>query len=292
MFDLEQHIGEWRQAQTAALGGRAEVIDELESHLREEMGRLMQSGQAPEQAWHTALARLGTPRQLATEFGKVSATGALGWIPARVVLSIYLALAVGLTWLLFVRWRDGKIGVLLASHQFTITLGYTAAFAVGTLAVWAIFTRAISGWDARRNDALQAMVLRLAAGGLALTCFGVVLGAWWARDHLGRYWDWDPREVGGLGVLAWQAIMLLCLLRPRRRAGMLLGVTANIIVSLASFGPVLIEPLISTRPLQVRPHAYGFVPLYVGWLLAGFVASQLLIFAVAFVPEAWGRKRA
>jgi hypothetical protein len=65
MFDLEQHIREWRQAQTAALGGRTEAIDELESHLREEMNRLVQSGQAMEQAWDTALTRLGAPGQLA-----------------------------------------------------------------------------------------------------------------------------------------------------------------------------------------------------------------------------------
>ena len=39
MFDLEERIRHWRQAQAHALGGRAEVLDELESHLREEFAQ-------------------------------------------------------------------------------------------------------------------------------------------------------------------------------------------------------------------------------------------------------------
>src|SRR5215831_16437262 len=82
MFDLEERIRHWRQAQAHALGGRAEVLDELESHLREEVQRLVAAGQTPGSAWETALAHLGDPRQLAAEFGKVSPPGALGWLPA------------------------------------------------------------------------------------------------------------------------------------------------------------------------------------------------------------------
>jgi ABC-type transport system involved in cytochrome c biogenesis permease subunit len=29
---------------------------------------------------------------------------------------------------------------------------------------------------------------------------GVVLGGWWAADNLGRFWGWDPKEIGGLSV--------------------------------------------------------------------------------------------
>jgi len=288
MFDLEQHIREWRQAQAAALGGGGEVIDELESHLREEVSRLQQSGQALEQAWATALARLGAPGQLATEFAKVPEVRPLGWLPARVVLAMYSILAVGLAWLLFVRWRDGRAGLLLGVHVLTVTLGYMAAFAVGALSVWAIVTRVIVGWDARRNEGLRAIALRLSATGLTLTGIGVVLGGFWAHENWGRSWNWDMREIGGLGVVVWQATMLLCLLRSRRRAAMLLGVTANIIVSLAWFGPALIEPLISPGGNQHGLHSYG-VPVYLGWLLGGFVAGHVLIFAAAFVPERWVR---
>jgi hypothetical protein len=287
MFDLEQHIREWRQAQAAALGGRAEAIDELESHLREEMNRLVQSGLAMEKAWDTALTRLGAPGQLAIEFGKLP-TRPFDWLPARVILGIYISLAIGLAWLLSVQWLGGKAGLLLGAHVLTVTLGYTAAFAVGALAVWAILTRVISGWDIRRNEALRAIALRLSAGGLALTGMGVLLGGFWAQENMGRFWGWDPREIGGLGVLAWQATVLFCSLRPRRRAVMLLGVAANVIVSLAWFGPTVIEPLLSTRESGL--HSYG-VPAYVGWLLACFVVSQLLIFAAAFVPEGWVRRR-
>jgi hypothetical protein len=284
MFDLEQQIRDWRRTQAAALGERPELLDELESHLREDMQRLTQAGQRPEEAWVAAVARLGSSGQLAAEFAKLPPAGPFAWMPVRAVTAVFIILAVGIAWLLLARWSEGRIGLLLGAHVLTVILGYSSAFAIGTLAIWAILTRSLSGWDDRRNEALQAVSRWLSAVGLGLTATAVILGACWASENLGRFWGWDPREIGGLCVLALNAITLLLLRHPRRRTGMFLGVTGNIVVSLAWFGPALIEPLISTKPLQLRPHSYGF-PLYLGWVLAGFVASQLLIMACAFAPE-------
>src|SRR5262249_54274987 len=100
MFDLEERTRHWRQAQAHALGGRAEVLGELESHLREEVQRLVAAGQTPEIAWETALARLGDPRQLAAEFAKVSPPGALGWLPARVAVTVLAVLGLVIAWLI------------------------------------------------------------------------------------------------------------------------------------------------------------------------------------------------
>jgi hypothetical protein len=292
MFDLERQIRDWRQTQAVAVGERPELLDELESHLREETQRLTQSGRPPEEAWLTAVARLGTPGQLAAEFAKLPPAGPFAWIPVRAVVAVFVMLAIGVTWLLFARWSEGRIGLLLVAHVLTVTLGYSSAFAIGTLAVWAILTRANSGWDDRRNEALHAISRWLSALGLGLTAVGVILGGCWASENLGRFWGWDPREIGGLCVLALDAIMLLLLLRPRRRAAMFLGVIANIVVSLAWFGPALIEPILSTKPLQLRAHSYGFAPLYIGWLVVGFVVSQLLVMACAFAPAARRRESA
>ena len=280
MFDLEERIRHWRQAQSHALGGRAEVLDELESHLREEVQRLVAAGQTPASAWETALARLGDPRQLAAEFGKVSAPGALGWLPARVVVALLALLGLGLAWVIGTNLLQGQFGVLLASHVFTIALGYSTTFAVGFLAVWALLSRVVTGTEARQGEGFRAAAVALAATGLVLTAVGVVLGGWWAADNLGRFWGWDPKEIGGLSVLVWNAVLLLWL-RYRPAAvlvGMVLAGVGNVVVSLSWFGPALLEHRFS----------YGFGPS-----LLGFVIVQLLLLLLALVPAGWlARQRA
>jgi hypothetical protein len=276
VFDLEQQIRQWRQAQGAALGGRADVLAELEGHLREEVQRQVQEGHTPEAAWESALARLGAPQQLAAEFAKVAP--AASWLPARLVLFVPAVAAVVLAWLLVADLRRGAtLSPLLAVHVLAVTLGYTSTFAVGALAAWAVLSRAVGGWDARRSAALRAAAWKLTIPGLALTAVGVVLGGWWAQQNWGRFWDWDLKETGGAAVVAWYALMLACLCGRRfgDRAALLLGVAGNVVVSLSWFGPALVPG----RGL----HAYGY-PTYLAWLLGGFVFTQLLVLGLALVP--------
>jgi len=273
MFDLEQQIRQWRQTLPDALRGRAEVIEELEGHLREEVHRLVQAGQPPERAWEAALERLGTPQQLAGEFGKLPARPA-AWLPARLVLLALAGVGGGLAWLLVPRLLQGQTEPLLAAHVFAVTVGYTAMFALGTLAVWSLLARAVRGWNDQRAASLRYYALRLTLIGLGFTTVGVVLGGYWAMDHLGRFWGWDARELGGLAVLVWYGVLLGCL-RWRlsaRLAAMLLGVAGNIVVSLSWFGPPLIGGL----------HSYGYGRY--GLFLLAFVASQLLFLLLALVP--------
>jgi hypothetical protein len=272
VFDLEGRIQQWRQALAGTLGDRPEAIDELEGHLREEVQRLVQSGQAPERAWETAVRRLGEPGRLAEEFAKVPAAP---WLPARLVALALAVLAAGLAWWLLSRLGHGAFGPLLACHVFAVTLGYTLTFAVGALAGWSLVARAMAGRDARRAEAFRSTAWKLSALALALTAAGVLLGGWWARDHLGHFWGWDSREIGGLGVLAWDGLLLACLLRRRAALpGMLLGVLGNMVVSLSWFGPIL---------LAAPPHADGF-PATLRLLLAGFLMTQLLLLCLVFVP--------
>jgi hypothetical protein len=277
MFDIERAIREWREAQAAALGSRPEVVDELEGHLREELRRLLATGQPAERAWQTALARLGAPGQLAAEFAKVPASA--GWLPAKLALFLPVAVGILAVWAIVA----SNFQPLLATHVFAVTVGYTATFAIGALAVWSIFTRALSGWDERRATALRAAAWKLTLGGLVLTAVGVVLGSWWARDNLGRWWGWDPVEVGGLSVLVWYCLALACLAwgATGGRIDMLLGLIGNVVVGLSWFVPTL-----------ARGHGYaGLSPVVV--LLCGFVLAQVLILGVLFVPAGrWARQRA
>jgi hypothetical protein len=64
MFDLEKAITSWRR-QIAAEGLISpEVLDELESHLREEIERQVRSGVSEERAYEAGISSIGDTRAL------------------------------------------------------------------------------------------------------------------------------------------------------------------------------------------------------------------------------------
>ncbi len=71
MFDLEQSIAEWRRQMLAEAIRNPSVVDELESHLREDVEWHMQSGLSGREAFQTAVQRIGQPSLLKCEFEKV-----------------------------------------------------------------------------------------------------------------------------------------------------------------------------------------------------------------------------
>jgi hypothetical protein len=71
MFDLEQAISAWRR-QLAAGGVKSpEILDELESHLRDDVEQRMRSGLAAKQAFEAAAQQMGPVMVLKTEFAGV-----------------------------------------------------------------------------------------------------------------------------------------------------------------------------------------------------------------------------
>jgi len=71
MFNLNQAISEWRR-QTAAGGIKApDVLDELESHLRDAVAERMRSGLTGEQAFEAAAQQMGHGSVSENEFEKV-----------------------------------------------------------------------------------------------------------------------------------------------------------------------------------------------------------------------------
>jgi hypothetical protein len=71
MFDVKQSIAEWRRRMLAA-GIKAPVpLEELESHLRDEIERRTKSGQGEEEAFNSAVQEIGPASMVQTEFEKV-----------------------------------------------------------------------------------------------------------------------------------------------------------------------------------------------------------------------------
>jgi len=71
MFDLEQSIADWRQQMLAAGIKTPVPLEELESHLREDIEQQMQSGLSAEKAFESAAQKIGRVYALQTEFAKV-----------------------------------------------------------------------------------------------------------------------------------------------------------------------------------------------------------------------------
>jgi hypothetical protein len=74
MFDLEQSISEWRK-QMLAVGIKTPApLEELEVHLREEIGLQIKRGLTPAEAFEIAAKKIGSARELKNEFRKTGET--------------------------------------------------------------------------------------------------------------------------------------------------------------------------------------------------------------------------
>ena len=70
MFNLDQAIADWRRQMLAAGIKTPVPLDELESHLREDLEQQMQSGKNATEAFAAAIQRIGQAHALQFEFAK------------------------------------------------------------------------------------------------------------------------------------------------------------------------------------------------------------------------------
>ena len=97
MFDLEKAIVEWRKQMLAA-GIKSPVpLEELEIHLREEIERQVRLGMSLRDVFETASGKMGRPRELKTEFKKIS-------VPVEIRFVKLAGIACGVVGLFFLLW--------------------------------------------------------------------------------------------------------------------------------------------------------------------------------------------
>ncbi|WP_415908076.1 cytochrome c biogenesis protein [Oleiharenicola sp. Vm1] len=169
----------------------------------------------------------------------------------------------------------------LATHVVTVTVGYSATYLAGFLAIIYIFRGVFTkSLDQGTADALYRMVYGIVCFATLFSLIGTVLGGIWADQSWGRFWGWDPKENGALIIVIWNAIILHARWggMVKARGMMAMAVFGNIVTSWSWFG---------TNMLGVGLHSYGFMEAAFYWLI-GFVISQLLIIALAAIPlEKW-----
>jgi hypothetical protein len=239
MFDLNRQIDLWKRAFSAKGSCSTDELEELESHLREQIEAMIAAGFSPEEAFAKSIARLGDPHAVCREFAKNEFKGDQLAIRAGNVLvalvgvaAVIAGIAVGIE----------KQDELLAAHTGSITFAYLVPFLLAAVGSYAIIRTALvksAQPQFRARFAAQCQVL-LGATAL-LTAIGAILGGFWAERHLGRFWGWDLKETGAIAVVLC-ALVLLVLVTQYKPTSVRLG-QANLILSivtcLAWFGPLV-----------------------------------------------------
>ncbi|MCS6242931.1 MAG: cytochrome c biogenesis protein CcsA [Opitutus sp.] len=173
----------------------------------------------------------------------------------------------------------------LATHVVVITIGYSATYLAGFLAIIyvgrGVFTRSL---DQATADSLNRMVYGITCFATLFSLVGTILGGIWADQSWGRFWGWDPKENGALIIVIWNAIILHARWGglARTRGIMALAIFGNIVTSWSWFG---------TNMLGVGLHSYGFMDQAFVALVV-FVASQLILISMAYIPKAQWRSAA
>ena len=91
MFDLELAIANWRkELQNAGVQSPA-TLRELEGHLREEIQAQVKSGNSQRNAFELAIAEIGQPKQLQTEFVKTVPAGQRFPLASRILAALWTA---------------------------------------------------------------------------------------------------------------------------------------------------------------------------------------------------------
>ena len=165
----------------------------------------------------------------------------------------------------------------LATHVVVITLGYSATFVAGFLALIyvsrGLFTKTLDKNTAR---GLTRMVYGIICFATLFSFVGTILGGIWADQSWGRFWGWDPKENGALLIVIWNALVLHCRWGGlvRERGLMNLAIFGNIVTAFSWFG---------VNMLGIGLHSYGFMDAAFKWLVL-FSSSQLAFIALGTLP--------
>jgi ABC-type transport system involved in cytochrome c biogenesis permease subunit len=165
----------------------------------------------------------------------------------------------------------------LATHVITITIGYSAMFVAGCLAILyivrGVFTKSL---DEATRRSVESMVYGVICFATFFSFVGTILGGIWADQSWGRFWGWDVKENGALLIVLWCAIILHArwggLVKGRGLMNLAIG--GNIVTAFSWFG---------VNMLGVGLHSYGFMDAAFKWLMI-FNFSQLAIIGLGLLP--------
>ena len=162
MFDLDREIADWRREMLAAGIKNTETLDELESHLRDDVEQQVRLGLSERQAFAAAVRGIGHTTALRYEFEKSGETPERKTMKRTVILAALFGTVLGLGMVLPVLGRWNHSGVLQLAPLLT---GVALIIAGGSTAFLGI--RGLRG--ARGKKLINIGII--AAGGVYATPF-------------------------------------------------------------------------------------------------------------------------
>ncbi len=268
MFNLNDAISQWRRQMADGGIKSSETLDELESHLREEVRVLVSHGAEDSEAFRLAVSRLGDADSVGNEFKKL---GAPSSTPLKLGILLWGSIATALVACLITGFVPGKPSLLLSAHIFTLTAGYCAAFVTGLFGVYSVCCRWLRVLSPARQQALSRAAFSFSRLAVGLVVAGLLLGMFWSWRNLGRHFVGGPKEIGAIFAFAWLIAFWLMqqFADVNDRVRMLLCIGGNMIVGLAWFGTGII--------------AHGSaITSY--WPLNAFLGVHLFFLAMGIVP--------
>jgi hypothetical protein len=154
MLNLELKIVEWRRQMSAGGVNNPAVLDELESHVREDVERQMRSGVDPQKAFEAAVQKIGPASALKNEFKKSRASvmrERLMIAAAVFVVTFGIFLSVAAAFLCYLSLAERLVGLI----------GMTSS--VAAACAWPALVSRLPAIRSKRKLQL-AQVLCLAAG--------------------------------------------------------------------------------------------------------------------------------
>ena len=181
MFNLEQSIADWRTHMLAAGIKTPVPLDELESHLREEIEQQMQSGLNAAEAFDSAVEKIGRAHAVQNEFEKAEAAEA------------------GRTWKAGQIWSGAIMGllqlILIGSVLFNSEMQFGDRLS-GLAAIATSFLFAgVSGLLSYRispsiHHAQTRMALIVFGGGFPLLCWLSIFAPFVLTGHESVFGQW------------------------------------------------------------------------------------------------------
>ena len=192
MFDLEQSIAEWRRQMLAAGIKTPVPLEELESHLCEDIEQQMRSGIAARSAFELAVQRVGHAGPLKHEFEKAGVSG-------QRLSSKYLGIYCYVT-----------APIMLLVSLAAMALSETHPVDLVGVVLLVLYTGCLPRW----HSLLANPRSRLVQAALLIGGFFLLTWPLWAMLHLLP--SGSPGDMIGASILpAWFAMFLSCMVYGR-----------------------------------------------------------------------------
>ncbi|MEM9413838.1 MAG: hypothetical protein AAGA30_22205, partial [Planctomycetota bacterium] len=202
MPDYDDELAQWRSNLMERLPLlNAEVVDELELHIRDCVREKLEAGDDLRVAVLNAIEDFGSVDELSGEFEKVPKE-LLPWLPVKIVTGAMAIALLAVATFFVTHLQSSNLDVLTLSHVATILLGYASVACVGTLSAFFLICRLIRDplpgqkrmfrWSAKIFCLLATIAMAL----------GIVLGASCLIADTDPYVWSSSRDICGLVVLA------------------------------------------------------------------------------------------